>query len=313
VALLLPAIQAARAAARRTRCVNSMRQIGIATHNYHDSRGELPPMRVADHHPTWLMLILDYMEQSQVKELWDYQLGCFYDQPLSTRAVIIDAYYCQSLGSDSLTTSAVPDNVHSHPRKDPATGELGYTGAIADYRAVAGSTFCHEYYDQNGQRKLLRDGVFNGSTGAYVDGAMPQPLPTNITYFNGDSSKLKSFKGQTSFKNISDGTSNTFMGGEVSRALAESGHAFNGDHLPGVSVGEAAPLCQKCTLRDDEGGHFGFGGPHPGIANFIMCDASVQSLSRDIDLNVLDRMATRDGDDVVSRDRDSGCAPSNQR
>src|SRR5688572_11304814 len=79
VALLLPAVQAAREAARRSQCQNHLKQIGLAVQNYHDARRELPPSRVADGQQTWLALILDYMEQSSVKRLWNSQLGCYYD------------------------------------------------------------------------------------------------------------------------------------------------------------------------------------------------------------------------------------------
>src|SRR5262245_49665363 len=47
VALLLPAVQAAREAARRSQCSNHMRQLGIACHNFHDTYGVTPPSRTA--------------------------------------------------------------------------------------------------------------------------------------------------------------------------------------------------------------------------------------------------------------------------
>ncbi|HJQ78426.1 MAG TPA: DUF1559 domain-containing protein, partial [Lacipirellulaceae bacterium] len=96
VALLLPAIQAAREAARRAQCSNNLKQIGIAVHNYHDTRRTLPPMRVADHQQTWLALILPHLEEQQVGDLWDEKLGCFYDQKLELRTANINGYYCPS-------------------------------------------------------------------------------------------------------------------------------------------------------------------------------------------------------------------------
>jgi prepilin-type N-terminal cleavage/methylation domain-containing protein len=306
VALLLPAIQAAREAARRTQCQNNMRQVGIAFHNYHDSKKELPPMRIDDHQPTWTMLICDFLEQSQAKKLWNPSLGCFYDQPLSTRAVVIDTFYCPSQAHEERTTLAPVDSVHGHPPNDRETGEVGWRGAISDYRTVSGSSCTYQVIDESGNSRTIQDGGYDGGSGPFVDGATPQALRSKVVYSDGDR-KLRSFKGQTSLKNVTDGTSLTFLVGEVSRAVSEYTHAFNGDSLPGYPIGHARPFCQRCTLPpkrtadtgpDYEYGDYGFGGAHPGIVHFVMCDASVQPISKDTDLNVLDRVATRSADDL---------------
>jgi prepilin-type N-terminal cleavage/methylation domain-containing protein len=304
VALLLPAVQAAREAARRTQCVNHLKQIGLATQNYHDARNELPPMRVDDHQPTFLFLILDYMEESQVKDLWDYNLGCFYDQKYTTRTAQVSSLFCPSMTHANLFVIEPPDNVHNHPRREPPAeggATTGYTGSISDYRAVMGST-CLQHPD------IVAIGGVNASNGHLVDGPVPQANRDKVTYRDGK--KLVSFKAMTSLKNITDGTSKTLLAGEVSLASSESGHAFNGDHQPAFSIGELAPFCQRCTLPPAPDnpppgtvwGDNGFGGAHPGIANFVMCDSSVQSISRDVDLRVMDRAATRAGEDPYDFD-----------
>src|SRR6478735_448846 len=63
VALLLPAIQAAREAARRSQCINHMKQIGIAIHLFHDAKKVLPPSRVDCDHSTWAAEIWPYIEE----------------------------------------------------------------------------------------------------------------------------------------------------------------------------------------------------------------------------------------------------------
>jgi hypothetical protein len=117
---------------------------------------------------------------------------------------------------------------------------------------------------------------------------------------------VKYWKGATSLKNISDGTSNTLLAGELGRASAESGHAYNGDFTPYEFIGHLAPFCQRCGLppkpptATDAGnnyGDYGFGSNHPGVVLFVMCDASVRPISVETDLNVLDRASTRAGDD----------------
>src|SRR5688500_11681391 len=71
VALLLPAVQAAREAARRTQCSNNLKQMSLASLNVEDTYKGLPPHRTADNWPTWAAMILPYVEQSNTLALWD--------------------------------------------------------------------------------------------------------------------------------------------------------------------------------------------------------------------------------------------------
>ena len=66
VAMLLPAVQAAREAARRASCQNNLRQVGLALHNYHDQFGILPPRRIVSPLHNWVTLILPQFEQGNV-------------------------------------------------------------------------------------------------------------------------------------------------------------------------------------------------------------------------------------------------------
>ncbi len=76
IALLLPAVQAAREAARRSQCTNNLKQLGIAMHNYHDIYGCFPPAYIADatgkpmH--SWRVLILPYVEGQHIHQMYDF-------------------------------------------------------------------------------------------------------------------------------------------------------------------------------------------------------------------------------------------------
>jgi len=276
-------------------------------------------MRIADGHPTWLLLILDYLEESQVKNLWDYELGCFYDQPNQVRTAVINSYLCPSQQHDRfVVTGASPSDGHSHTN-GPENG--AWEGSISDYKACAGSTCpTRNLYTGIVQHPL----TFDDNSTHSVDAALVAPNSAAdggyVRYFNNlqSSRKIISWKGRVGLKDIIDGTSKTLIGGEVSRATAESGHAFNGDHTPGVQVGQriwtlsqrpTLPFNANCALprpgkEDCEGsfeyGDGGFGSAHNGVIQFVMCDGSVQPISDAVDTLVLDAMATRAGGETFS-------------
>lgn len=82
IGMLLPAVQGVREAARRTDCLNNLKQIGLATVSFHDAHGAFPPARVADsnqvlplfavHGPeSWCVRILPFIEQQPLFDQWD--------------------------------------------------------------------------------------------------------------------------------------------------------------------------------------------------------------------------------------------------
>jgi hypothetical protein len=279
--------------------------MGLAIHGFHDTQKTLPPSRVADGQMTWAMLILDYMENSQIKNLWQNELGCFYDQAYETRTAIVPEYFCPSQQHEGYITllpdgSGPDDGSHGHPAKDPFTGQ-NWAGSISDYRAVIGST-CPTPIPELGTSIL--DLNPDGGFGHLSDGAMPQvnARDKKVTYLKLPASPrgVATFRHHVALKNITDGTSKTLLVGECGRGTSESGMAFSGDKTPGLQIGEGprGTLCEKCELSPAEGGDAGFGSVHAGVIQFIMCDASVQQISNQIDPKILDAMATRAGGEL---------------
>ena len=101
VTLLLPAVQAAREAARRTQCINNLKQIQLAILNYESANGHMPPAYTVDENGnpmhSWRVLILPYMEEVGVYDRYD--LSEPWDSPANlalTQSYIPPQYQCPS-------------------------------------------------------------------------------------------------------------------------------------------------------------------------------------------------------------------------
>ena len=149
VALLLPAIQAAREAARRIECANNVKQIGIGLHNYHDTYKTFPlgSFNLREQWPSngsnWRALILPFIEQGTVYEQLSFTQDSSFmagnaPQPRASyykndilKGLIIDAYRCPS--------SVIPpfDNPHSWSNREKGQN-IHYVGIQGAARPVPG-------------------------------------------------------------------------------------------------------------------------------------------------------------------------------
>jgi prepilin-type N-terminal cleavage/methylation domain-containing protein len=116
IALLLPAVQGAREAARRSACVNNMKQIGLAMHQHHDTHGRLPyAVTTCCSEPggTWVNLILPFLEQQPLADQFDLSLNMFAAPNAAAAQVIIPVMICPSdpTASRPVLPNRFPHNV----------------------------------------------------------------------------------------------------------------------------------------------------------------------------------------------------------
>lgn len=266
IALLLPAVQAARESARRMSCSNNLKQIGLALHNHHDSNNCLPDGwtgydSAAGNHsilgPTgwsWAARILPYIEQSGV-----------YDGLMRLDLPVTDPLN-QTARETCFSVFRCPSDT-GEPRFDLG----GLKAAASNYVGVFGSIELHEAANEAAAHggQCIGDGVF---------------------YHN---SRL-------CFRDIRDGLSQTFMAGE--RGVKEQQFystwvgVFPADeHPPARVVGEAA---SPPNLASDE--PHNFSSHHANGTHFLSADGSVRLIAETIDMNVYHALCTREGGEVVA-------------
>jgi prepilin-type N-terminal cleavage/methylation domain-containing protein len=305
VALLLPAIQAARESARRTQCLNNCRQIGLAFHGYHDSKKELPPSRIRDRFFTWAGLILPYMEGNTLAALMKFDEP-FSSQTDTVKQTPVDVYICPSRAREKLlnytNNEDIPGLFKPPPSNAPERGPKGEAnrGIQGDYACISSS---------------FRDG--NGQFDHFFDGAiiLPYELPDD------------KFESRTSFRRVTDGLSKTLMVGENSYWMASRASIYDGDDNPGAVLGLGAVVRIKASIGGEargvnfqkrEGGSVAqasfdfpgkgcdtgagcnvwFGSDHTGVINVTLCDGSSRSIKKDAELSVLECFVTRAGEET---------------
>ena len=271
IALLLPAVQAAREAARRTQCGNNLKQLALAQHNYHDnfqcfSSGYIRgPWAVSVDRECWGWHVL-IMPQIEQKSLWDQ---------LDTTGYTLE-YVCAGLNP------AVPDPV--------TTMQMAISAFICPTDSNDGIAHSNRHF--GGGLGTSAGGLGNWRPGItnYLGcrGTRQNPQDTN------DPNGVLFYDSSIRFRDIRDGSTNTFMIGERDNDFCRAG-AWPGVRNPqggggrGIwtSVGHGRSRLNETdpplAWNDNRGCGEGFSSLHPGGAQFAMCDGSVRFISETID------------------------------
>ncbi|HEU5117263.1 MAG TPA: DUF1559 domain-containing protein [Isosphaeraceae bacterium] len=310
IALLLPAVQAAREAARRSQCVNNLKQMGLALANYEMVHGSYPIGSVnwgtTDCNPNYrpyynvFEYILPYIEQGSTYNAVNFLDAYGYRSRANTTGLgtLIGSFLCPS----DLENSPLDPRQGNIP-----TPQLSYgfsTGVIdsMNYR-VQTSTSCG---------MVVPDGMF-GYLRAYGVASATDGLSNTI--FLGESSRFRGEPGQSS-----SGIPNYVPAWSLAGVLYQP--AFMNDTRPVGWATEATKLnaqaqrhplssvYQPSTMADLENwwkipavqnyGQFGFHSQHPGGANMLFGDGSVHFLKDAISLVTYRALGTRAGGEVIS-------------
>jgi prepilin-type N-terminal cleavage/methylation domain-containing protein len=299
VALLLPAIQAAREAARRSQCLNHLKQIGLAMHMFHDTKQAIPPSRLPCHHGTWANAIWPYLEEGIIAQRWDKEKSYHY-QPIENVQVQVAVYLCPS-------RRAAPQ---LSVEGDSRGGVQHRPGSLGDYAVSIGDG--HEYQGDGGGNDSTKviEGGNAGINLTIPNGAFRSATGTCFG-FDPDFRLHGAYKTRLKFKNLVDGLSKTIFVGEkhVPERASDGGSAFgrksqqdnsiyNGDfHRTFARYGsDLAPIAVSPDEPILNNGYANFGSWHPGICHFLFGDSSTRGVSNTLDPVTLAQLCNiRDG------------------
>jgi prepilin-type N-terminal cleavage/methylation domain-containing protein/prepilin-type processing-associated H-X9-DG protein len=288
VALLLPAVQVAREAARRMRCQNNLKQIGLASHNHHDVVGELPRAFSPTTGLSWHVYILPYIEQGSLFNQFDTTTV----NPAHTAPNRNDPYGLIIIPTYQCTSCPVKRQLFNPPNNTNGPTDLipPNTGTPA---AVP------HYYGVNGPRG-----------GNYPVGtALHEGVPAATSgIFQRD--------GTIRMARITDGTSNTVMVAEMSWYSTLYGTRFRtwvrgGDEYSGVVAGRPSFVVSGRNITNPINGIFSanlvvpyndmpFGSMHSGGMNVCLGDGSVRFLNQNLSMTTYRALASREEGDTIT-------------
>lgn len=300
IALLLPAVQAAREAARRSQCINNLKQIGLAIHNYASATGRLPSAYVTKYPQDyyahsdepcvwgWGALILPYMEL----------------EALHTRLRVGSVNMAQVLATD-LAALQTPIVAYVCPSDTgPALNNFSYSSAIVPADGESDNSYTH-YVTSNGTDRIA---IAKSNYVAVAEtNQSDTPILCSILQAYSTNPDMCKYGGPNAvffqnsgvkFSQITDGTSNTFMVGErcwkvynlivgAANALgfspATSGYSGGGYKRGATGVLGFPYYGINYVISARSHQPRAFHSNHPGGVHFLLCDGAARFVSENID------------------------------
>jgi prepilin-type N-terminal cleavage/methylation domain-containing protein len=219
VALLLPAVQAAREAARRMSCGNNMKQISLATHNYHDTYKSFP-IGVRGARPggwgvSWYVGMLPFCEQQPMFDKWYWGQDDGYMRSNNTGA----RNTRNAIRNFLLPYASCPSS--PLPKVGTVTGGTAHTYTMPTYVGLAGAVDSYDFQPRpSGNINAYRN------TGQY-----------NASNSRGSTHGIFTASGTRRFADLIDGTSNTMIFGEISNFTFNSTRTTKRDSRPNLAYG----------------------------------------------------------------------------
>jgi len=313
VALLLPAVQAAREAARRMQCQNNLKQIGIGLHNYHDTFLIFPinyrPMgeTFQANYATWSWMqgILPFVEQQNLYNTLTPGAPMALPGNFAASQTAIKTYLCPS---DGLTQNG---KINRRSDGNAAIGGIAFRDRFMganNYKACSGAAWNQTFVVNDNLRWGGQTGVptITPNNGLmFADGFMCANSNgvTSLTSAGANTTIAYVVRNTVRVAQITDGTSNSFAVGEAIPAWSEWTWWYCNNTVVATC---AMPLNYRRGVEKLEPfapnwpRNFGFYSLHPNGAGFVMCDGSVRFVADSINTATYRALATVEGGEAVT-------------